>query len=541
MSEDRVVDTGNENNGGIGSWLKGGKGALLRMLPWMMSGSGIVALMMILSVAAIAKMLKKSKRLGDRQLGDRLGELNAAMPGLNWKPLPFDSEHSAKKAWKVLRDRGFIAERQGSNVILRERDMIAANRAIRENGLTRNYIDLNRGAQLKSYTFDSQDKAKRFAREAKDVVGRRLDVTDADDEGRYDVLSYVGPENAETLGKLAESLGAIEVGGFPVGRGDLTPEQEEAAQRYERGQAREGAERERAVGRDADVILSTGDAEMRGNTEVELKASLARLRQLEREGAEAATVHEARADFQERLAAFKVRRDQMPPRPASDPSRIDERLRDQAYERLSTQLSGESARYEREAAATRAAQEAVERQARADMGIDGREAPARPDPDIAGEAMAAQRRETSANVEVTADYRQARPDANRSDTSQAYADGNVPFGLGDSDADGIQDSAEDLDGDGVVDDREQRTRASQSQPWSIVSENVVEASDTVNGRDVNHGENKSYAGSGGGPGAIGAMTVSQSVPSISEIASEASESVGASRSDDRKYQAPMER
>lgn len=74
--------------------------------------------------------------------------------------------------------------------------------------------------------------------------------------------------------------------------------------------------------------------------------------------------------------------------------------------------------------------------------------------DIAAESMAAQRREDIGNTQTTADYVQSRPNTGDQDPSTPYGDCCDAPGLGDSDGDGVMDSAEDRDGDGTPDDKE---------------------------------------------------------------------------------------
>lgn len=71
---------------------------------------------------------------------------------------------------------------------------------------------------------------------------------------------------------------------------------------------------------------------------------------------------------------------------------------------------------------------------------------------LSRETRKAELHEDIANVKTTADCVQARPDANSQDISTPYADGQDAPGTGDMDGDGVQDSAEDRDGDGTPDE-----------------------------------------------------------------------------------------
>ncbi|RHL25407.1 hypothetical protein [Collinsella sp. AF38-3AC] len=73
------------------------------------------------------------------------------------------------------------------------------------------------------------------------------------------------------------------------------------------------------------------------------------------------------------------------------------------------------------------------------------------DETLSREARKAELHEDISNSKTTADCVQARPDAHNGDLSTPYADGQDAPGTGDTDGDGIRDSAEDRDGDGTPD------------------------------------------------------------------------------------------
>lgn len=70
---------------------------------------------------------------------------------------------------------------------------------------------------------------------------------------------------------------------------------------------------------------------------------------------------------------------------------------------------------------------------------------------LSREARKAELHEDISNSKTTADCVQARPDAHNGDLSTPYADGQDAPGTGDTDGDGVRDSAEDRDGDGTPD------------------------------------------------------------------------------------------
>lgn len=74
---------------------------------------------------------------------------------------------------------------------------------------------------------------------------------------------------------------------------------------------------------------------------------------------------------------------------------------------------------------------------------------------LSRETRKAELHEDISNSKTTADCVQARPDAHNGDLSTPYADGQDAPGTGDSDGDGIRDAAEDRDGDGTPDSRDQ--------------------------------------------------------------------------------------
>ena len=83
---------------------------------------------------------------------------------------------------------------------------------------------------------------------------------------------------------------------------------------------------------------------------------------------------------------------------------------------------------------------------------------------LSRETRKAELHEDISNSKTTADCVQARPDAHNGDLSTPYADGQDAPGTGDSDGDGIRDAAEDRDGDGTPDSRDQDTEYIDDDP-----------------------------------------------------------------------------
>lgn len=83
---------------------------------------------------------------------------------------------------------------------------------------------------------------------------------------------------------------------------------------------------------------------------------------------------------------------------------------------------------------------------------------------LSRETRKAELHEDISNSKTTADCVQARPDAHNGDLSTPYADGQDAPGTGDSDGDGIRDAAEDRDGDGTPDSRDQDTEYVDDDP-----------------------------------------------------------------------------
>lgn len=83
---------------------------------------------------------------------------------------------------------------------------------------------------------------------------------------------------------------------------------------------------------------------------------------------------------------------------------------------------------------------------------------------LSRETRKAELHENISNSKTTADCVQARPDAHNGDLSTPYADGQDAPGTGDSDGDGIRDAAEDRDGDGTPDSRDQDTEYIDDDP-----------------------------------------------------------------------------
>ena len=86
------------------------------------------------------------------------------------------------------------------------------------------------------------------------------------------------------------------------------------------------------------------------------------------------------------------------------------------------------------------------------------------DETLSRETRKAELHEDISNSKTTADCVQARPDAHNGDLSTPYADGQDAPGTGDSDGDGIRDAAEDRDGDGTPDSRDQDTEYIDDDP-----------------------------------------------------------------------------
>ena len=85
-------------------------------------------------------------------------------------------------------------------------------------------------------------------------------------------------------------------------------------------------------------------------------------------------------------------------------------------------------------------------------------------PDIAKQAMEAERREDIGNTQTTADYVQSRPNTGDMDPSTPYGNQCDPAGAGDKNADGIRDAAQDRDGDGRPDPEDPDTETRPPRP-----------------------------------------------------------------------------
>ena len=85
-------------------------------------------------------------------------------------------------------------------------------------------------------------------------------------------------------------------------------------------------------------------------------------------------------------------------------------------------------------------------------------------PDIAKQAMEAERREDIGNTQTTADYVQSRPNTGDMDPSTPYGNQCDPAGAGDKNADGIRDAAQDRDGDGTPDPEDPDMKSRPPRP-----------------------------------------------------------------------------
>lgn len=85
-------------------------------------------------------------------------------------------------------------------------------------------------------------------------------------------------------------------------------------------------------------------------------------------------------------------------------------------------------------------------------------------PDIAKQAMEAERREDIGNTQTTADYVQSRPNTGDMDPSTPYGNQCDPASAGDKNADGIRDAAQDRDGDGRPDPEDPDTETRPPRP-----------------------------------------------------------------------------
>lgn len=158
-------------------------------------------------------------------------------------------------------------------------------------------------------------------------------------------------------------------------------------------------------------------------------------------------------------------------------------------------------------------------------------------PDIASETMAAERREDIGNNQTTADYVQSRPNSNDSDRSTPWSDGEDAPGQGDTNGDGVMDSAEDIDGDAVPDseDPDQSEREQDQRNYDDPDFRVADGSDEDERKKKgNYGGDGDGAGGSAGAGPGSASEIISTAKSASEVANSLRES-------EQKDHAPMAR